>query len=228
MLSYLNQDPSFKKIMENYLQDFTIVKQYLPAGDEYIIPIIAMCVQGMDDLLEEHVQKAVNQNVTEEKILEIIYQLEPIIGLPKVIRALTVIHRVIPELEIDVLNDNQESLMRESLYGRELTRFVQGLPSEVATFLSKQFENHMFTDYYQRSHLSIKERERYLFTAMVVLNIDFQITVRARGSLLAGNTAEDLMWSVVALLPYIGFPLVMNTVQQIHQVNEAWEMERKK
>lgn len=52
------------------------------------------------------------------------------------------------------------------------------------------------------------------------MNVDFQIKAHALGSLKAGNTESELIWTALTLLPYIGFPLVINSVQKIHQANE--------
>lgn len=52
--------------------------------------------------------------------------------------------------------------------------------------------------------------------ALITLNVDFQIKAHARGSLKAGNSEATLIWSALQLLPYVGFPLVINSVQRIH------------
>ncbi|KRL66706.1 carboxymuconolactone decarboxylase [Companilactobacillus versmoldensis] len=52
--------------------------------------------------------------------------------------------------------------------------------------------------------------------ALITLNVDFQINAHARGSLKAGNSESTLIWSAIQLLPYVGFPLVINSVTKIH------------
>ena len=89
-----NTDQHFNAILNNYLKDF----DQTPISKEQraMLPIIAFTVQGISEQVKTYVQAAVDQGVNSEKILEVIYQLEPVVGLGKVQAALAVVHQVIP------------------------------------------------------------------------------------------------------------------------------------
>lgn len=213
MLSYLNQDLKFKEYIKQYLDEFEIIKGKLPKDDEHLIPIIAMCVQGIENLIESKVLLGVESGVDETKILEVIYQLETIVGLPKVIKSLNVIHRVIPSVDYDQLNDNEQS--GTLTYPCELKNIVNNLPHDIGDFLDNQIRNHMLDGFYQRGNLSLKDKERYLFVAMIAMNLEDQILVRVKSSLSVGNSKEELIWAAISLLPYIGYPTIISTINKI-------------
>ena len=87
-------DQQFSAILNDYLKDF----DQTPISKEQraMLSIIAFIVQGVPEQIESYVQAAVYRGVNEEKILEIIYQLEPVVGVGKVQAALKVVYQIIP------------------------------------------------------------------------------------------------------------------------------------
>lgn len=110
--------------------------------------------------------------------------------------------------------------MQENLYGSEIKSLLQDLPDDAGIFIPQALTEHFFNDFYKRQELDIRDRERYELLALITMNVDFQIKAHAHGSLKAGNSESELIWSTIQLLPYIGFPFVINSVQVIHQAAE--------
>ena len=109
-----------------------------------ILPIIAFTVQGIPEQIESYVQAAVDQGINEEKILEVIYQLEPVVGVGKVQAALKVAHQVIPaNRQMQRQNDSQFGKdVQARIYGTEIRNLLTDLPDGAGDFVADHLTNH--------------------------------------------------------------------------------------
>ncbi|HJD09506.1 MAG TPA: carboxymuconolactone decarboxylase family protein [Candidatus Ligilactobacillus faecavium] len=207
-----NTDQHFNAILNNYLKDF----DQIPISKEQraMLPIIAFTVQGISEQVKAYVQAAVDQGVNSEKILGVIYQLEPVVGLGKVQAALAVVHQVIPaNHQMQHQDDPQFGKdVQARIYGTEIRNLLADLPDGAGDFVADHLTNHFFGDFYQHEVLTVAERELYELMALITLNVDFQI----KGCLKAGNSESLIIWTIINMLPYIGFPLVINSIQKVH------------
>ena len=211
-----NSDQEFNTIFNDYLKDFD--QTLISKEQRAMLPIIAFTVQGIPKQIESYVQAAVDQGINEEKILEVIYQLEPIVGVGKVQAALKVAHQVIPaNRQMQRQNDPQFGKdVQARIYGTEIRNLLTDLPDGAGDFVADHLTNHFFGDFYQHKILTVAERELYELMALITLNVDFQIKAHAKGCLKAGNDESLIVWTIINMLPYIGFPLVINSIQKVH------------
>lgn len=213
----------FKKLVSPYVKDVDDHCSAHLQKDRALIPLIAGITQGAISKVAEQVEQALKQQVQPEVILEVVFQLVPVIGLLKVEQALTQIQTVFTKRQISwpqTANNPERDFgaqVQSQLYGTEIKNLLKDLPDEAGTFIPHALTEHFFNDFYKREALTVRDRERYELLALITLNVDFQIKAHARGSLKAGNTESELIWSVIQLLPYVGFPFVINSVQAIHQ-----------
>ncbi|BDR59788.1 carboxymuconolactone decarboxylase family protein [Lactobacillus xylocopicola] len=191
--------------------------------DRVLIPIIASITQGITTALADQVETCLAAGIEPEILLEVVYQLTPVAGTLKVQQALPAIQAVLtkhqfrPSPSATNADENYGASIQADLYGTEIKNLLKDLPDEAGDFVPQALTNHFFNDFYNRSRLDVRDRERYELLALITLNVDFQIKAHARGSLRAGNSESELVWATIQLLPYIGFPLVINSVQVIHQ-----------
>lgn len=191
--------------------------------DRFLIPIIASITQGIIKQLPDQVEQALDNQVKPEVILELVYQLAPVIGTLKVEQALPSIQKVFARHQIQLpltetaTDQDFGAKVQSRLYGTEIKNLLKDLPDEAGQFIPHALTQHFFNDFYKRKTLTVCDRERYELLALITLNVEFQIKAHARGSLKADNTESELIWSVIQLLPYVGFPFVINSVQVIHQ-----------
>lgn len=211
-----NTDQHFNAILNNYLKDFD--QTPISKEQKAMLPIIAFTVQGISEQVKAYVQAAVDQGVNSEKILEVIYQLEPVVGLGKVQAALAVVYQVIPvNHQMQRQDDPQFGKdVQARIYGTEIRNFLADLPDGAGDFVADHLTNHFFGDFYQHEVLTVSERELYELMALTTLNVDFQIKAHAKGCLKAGNSESLIIWTIINMLPYIGFPLVINSIQKVH------------
>lgn len=213
----------FKKLVTPYVTDVNNHCSEHLQKDRLLIPLIASATQGISGEIPNQVEAALNSQVKPEVILETIYQLVPIIGILKVEQALKLVkvaftqHQIsVPLIEVNPDPDFGADVQKQ-LYGTEIKNLLKDLPDSANEFVPQALTEHFFNDYYNRQALDVRDRERYELLALIALNVDFQIKAHARGSLKAGNTESELVWSTIQLLPYVGFPFVINSVQVIHR-----------
>jgi 4-carboxymuconolactone decarboxylase len=218
-----NIEEQFNKLIAPFYTDVNNHCSKHLNNDRKLIPIIASITQGITVSLAEQIEQALAANIAPEIILEMVYQLTPVMGRLKVEQALKIITEVFAQHQIKLakpqvkLDSNFGAKTQAQIYGTEIKQLLKDLPDEAGNFIPQALTNHFFNDFYNRGILSVRDRERYELLALITLNVEFQIKAHARGSLKAGNSESELIWSVIQLLPYIGFPFVINSVQIIHQ-----------
>lgn len=216
-------EEQFQKLSQSYLNDVdSNCAQHLQK-DRFIIPLIASVTQGIMTAVPEQVTNILDANIAPEVLLEVLYQLAPGIGTLKVKQALERVNSVFEERKITLVpveseaDENYGAQVQAQLYGTEIKNLLKDLPDNAGAFIPHALTEHFFNDFYNRKALDVRDRERYELLALITMNVEFQIKAHARGSLKAGNNESELIWSVIQLLPYIGFPFVINSVQVIHQ-----------
>ena len=187
-----------------------------------LIPLIASTVQGMTSAIFDQVTKILDAKIKPEILLEMLFQLTPVIGTLKVEQVQTVFdqRKIVLSSPQIAPDSNYGAKVQENLYGTEIKSLLQDLPDDAGIFIPQALTEHFFNDFYKRKELDVCDRERYELLALITMNVDFQIKAHARGSLKTGNSESELIWSTIQLLPYIGFPFVINSVQVIHQAAE--------
>ncbi|BDR58912.1 carboxymuconolactone decarboxylase family protein [Xylocopilactobacillus apicola] len=214
---------NFNELSASWLNDVDVHCAAHLENDRLIIPLIAGTVQGVTDQIKDLTKKALAAQIKPEVIVEVIYQLAPVAGILRVKAALSEIQQVFDEENLTLppilVEEDPEfgAKVQAEIYGTEIKNLLKDLPAKAGNFIPQALTEHFFNDFYGRKVLSVKERERYELLALITLNVDFQIKAHARGSLKAGNSEAELIWSVIQLLPYVGFPFVVNSVQIIHQ-----------
>lgn len=216
----------FQDLIKNYEADVERNCAKHLQKDRLLIPLIASTVQGTTSAIPEQVANILAAKIKPEVLLEMLFQLAPVIGTLKVEQALEQVQTVFtqqkiifnsPQIEPD---SNYGAKVQKKLYGTEIKSLLQDLPDDAGSFIPHALTEHFFNDFYKRQELDVRDRERYELLALITMNVDFQIKAHARGSLKAGNSESELIWSTIQLLPYIGFPFVINSVQVIHQAAE--------
>ena len=82
----------------------------------------------------------------------------------------------------------------------------------IRTFLSE----HCFGDFYTREGLDLRFRELLTFVFVASLGgADAQVKAHIQGNLGIGNDRARLIATLTALVPYIGYPRVLNALEAI-------------
>lgn len=154
---WLENDPDLKDIENKFVESIQQNTVDLDHGDEQLIPLIAMIVQGTYFTMPDQVSATLKSGVAPEKILEVAYQLEPVIGISKVVSALKEIHQVYLQEQVQVTpakqTDESGIDVQSKLYGTEIKNMLADLPTGSGKMIPAWLTEHFFENYYARTGL---------------------------------------------------------------------------
>ena len=222
-----SDDPELMTILQRFIFGEVFYIGNLSDTTRELITITALATNQTLPQLKAHTVAALNIGVKPVEIREVIYQLAPFIGYPKVLNALDTINSVFKSRGIQLPLGNEGTVSEEQrfekgkeiqypLYGEGMKQNMKDLPGEFAEAIPRVLTETCFGDYYTRGGLDIKTRELMIFCALATLGgADRQMGSHAVGNMKVGNDKETLFSALVQLYPYIGFPRIANAIYAI-------------
>jgi 4-carboxymuconolactone decarboxylase len=222
-----SDDPELMTILQSFIFGEVFYIGNLNDTTRELITITALATNQTLPQLKAHTNAALNIGVKPIEIRDVIYQLAPFIGYPKVLNALDTINSVFKNRGVKLPLQNEATVtetqrfekgkaIQYPIYGEGMKQNMKELPGEFASTLPRILTETCFGDYYTRGGLNIKTRELMIFCALVTLGgADRQLSSHAIGNMKVGNDKETLLSALVQLYPYIGFPRIANAIYSI-------------
>jgi 4-carboxymuconolactone decarboxylase len=224
-----SDDPELMTILQRFIFGEVFYIGNLSDTTRELITITALATAQTLPQLKAHTAAALNIGVKPLEIREVIYQLAPFIGYPKVLNALDTINSVFKSRGIQLPLQNEGTVtegqrfekgkeIQYPLYGEGMKQNMKDLPGEFADAIPRMLTETCFGDFYTRGGLDIKTRELVIFCALATLGgTDRQMASHAVGNMKVGNDKETLLSALVQLYPYIGFPRIANALYAIKE-----------
>lgn len=225
-----SDDPELMTILQRFIFGEVFYIGNLADSTRELITITALVTNQTLPQLKAHTNAALNIGVKPIVIREVVYQLAPFIGYPKVLNALETINSVFKSRKIKLPLQHAATVTEEQrfdkgkahqypLYGDGMKQNMKDLPGEFASALPNMVTETCFGDYYTRSGLDLKTRELMIFCALATLGgTERQVASHGLGNLKVGNDKETLLAALVQLYPYIGFPRIANAIYTIKDI----------
>jgi 4-carboxymuconolactone decarboxylase len=222
-----SDDPELMTILQRFIFGEVFYIGNLSDTTRELITITALATNQTLPQLKAHTNAALNIGVKPIEIREIIYQLAPFIGYPKVLNALDTVNSVFKSRGIKLPLQNEATIadserfdkgkeIQTPIYGEGMKQNMKDLPGEFAEAIPGILTESCFGDFYTRSGLDLKTRELMIFCTLVTLGgADRQLGSHAVGNMKVGNDKETLLSALVQLYPYIGFPRIANAIYAI-------------
>lgn len=171
---------------------------------------------------------ALNVGVTPVEAKELVYQAVPYVGMAKVFDFLHATNEVLKQRGIELPLAAQSTTT-------PATRFDKGLAVEKRAFgekldqlyaqspqdqlhIQKHLSANCFGDYYTRTGLDLKLRELLTFSMLAALGgCEPQLGGHVAASLAVGNDRKVLISTLTQLLPFIGYPRVLNALRIVEE-----------
>src|SRR6478672_11855191 len=223
-----SDDPELMTILQRFIFGEVFYIGNLKETSRELITITALATNQTLPQLKAHTVAALNVGVKPIEIREVIYQLAPFIGYPKVLNALDTINNVFKSRGIQLPLQNEGTVSEEQrfekgkviqypLYGEGMKQNMKDLPGEFADVIPRMLTESCFGDFYTRRGLDIKTRELMIFCALATLGADRQLSSHVIGNLKVGNDKETLISAMVQCYPYVGFPRIANAIYAIKE-----------
>lgn len=222
-----SNDPELMSILQELIFGETFYIGNLDDQTRELITIVVLTTEQTLPQLSAHTQAALNIGISPIQIREVIYQLAPFIGYPKVLNAMEVVNEVFEsrgvKLPLEDRGTVEEGQRFEKgkeeqfpLYGEQMKEYMSDLPEEFAEAIPRLLTESLFGDYYTRQGLEVQTRELMIFCALAVLGgTERQMASHAVGNLKVGNSKETLLSAMVHIYPYVGFPRIANAITTI-------------
>lgn len=225
-------DPELMTMLQRLIFGEVFYAGNLDDRTRELITITALTTNQSLPQLKAHTQAALNIGVSPIEIREVIYQIAPFIGYPKILNALDTVNGVFKSRGIQ-LPLAGKGTVRESerfekgrekqypLYGDAMKEYMKDLPGGLGEVIPRLLTESLFGDFYTREGLDLKTRELLIFCALATLGgTERQMASHAVGNLKVGNSKETLISAMIQLYPYIGFPRISNAISVIKEAKD--------
>ncbi len=215
-----------EKIVNNFINND--IKSNLDERSKYLTLLPALISTDSKEIFKDKLSEAVN-HVDKESLKEAVYQTVPYLGFGKVYPFLVITEEVLGKTEeaSTTTNDNRYSKGLEvqgEIVGKDNLEMLRKNESDDFKFIWDYLASYCFGDFYTRKYLTIKERELITFATLASFqDVSPQLGSHIQANLGAGNSKELLIEVVKNLVPYLGFPRSLNTINLIKKITEKGE-----
>ncbi|MBC5857649.1 carboxymuconolactone decarboxylase family protein [Campylobacter jejuni] len=111
--------------------------------------------------------------------------------------------------------------IQNAIFGEvNITKMIESTPEDKA-FINDFLSANCFGDYYTRTGLDLKTRELLTLVYLISLGgVDNQVKAHMQGNLNMGQSRENLLNIVAALIPYIGYPRALNALNLLDGIKK--------
>lgn len=228
-LTNAGSDPELMNILQKFIFGEVFYTGKLDVKTREMITCVTLATMQTLPQLKAHAAATLNVGVTPVELREAIYQCAPFIGFPKTLNAVNTINEVFKEKGIALPLESKETVQEDErfekgkeiqfpLYGEKMKESLQTLPDGMNEALPRLLTEMCFGDFYTRDGLDVKTRELLSLCVLATLGADRQIESHSRGNIKAGNDKATLVAAMIQCLPYIGFPLALNAIHIIKDI----------
>lgn len=221
-------DPDLYEIVKNFIYGDVAQLGDLTLKQRELITLVVLTVNQQPEILEKHVNAALNIGLTPVEIKEAIYQTAPYAGIPKAVIAAEAANKVFKERNIKLPVESQSTTDESSRYDKGLGTQVKLFGERITNMraaspkgqehICDYLAGHCFGDFYTRNGLDLKTRELLTLCMLATLgDTESQIKGHIQGNLNIGNDKDTMLAAITQCLPYIGFPRTLNAIKYLNE-----------
>lgn len=225
---FLRTDPEFIERFDNFAFDEVLQDTQL-ADHPRFLAILAGLIgcQGITEF-QRMIPAALNFGVSPIEIKEMVYQAVPYLGIGRVLPFLQATNQAFAKQNIALpLNGQATTTIHDRLcagekvqiaiFGTKMQGFAEQGP-QASQHINKWLVDNCFGDYYTRKGLSYQQRELITFCFLAAQGgCEAQLIAHATANIQIGNEQTFLLNILSSLIPYIGYPRVLNGLDCLNQ-----------
>jgi 4-carboxymuconolactone decarboxylase len=207
-----------------------VKKETAEVQDETIVHMVILAAligcQGLE-VFTQKLQEALDAGFSPVIAKEILYQAVPYLGMGKVYPFIQAANEVMTSKGIllplkdqsttadgDRLDKGVEAQM--AIFGKEMRDFWRN------GTINRWLAAHCFGDHYTRGGLDLGQRELVTFCFLAALGgCDRQLSSHIIGNIQIGNDPSVLRSALMASIPYVGYPKMLNAISCLETTVEA-------
>ena len=222
-------DPELIEVFDNFAFDEVIGHDNMEPKNR-VIMIMASTI-GSQALTEFKMMTnaALNLGVTPIEIKEIVYQAVPYVGIAKVLDFIYATNEILTERGIKLPLEGQSTTdsdtrlekglaKQKEIFGDMIDLMYKNSPKDLL-HIQHYLSANCFGDYVTRNGLDVKTREMVTLSFLIALGgTESQIKGHIRGNTNVGNDRQSLINLMTQLLPYVGYPRILNAISCLNEV----------
>lgn len=222
-------DPELIEVFDNFA--FDEILSYGNLNKKTRLMVILGSLIASQSLSEYKVmlEGALNVGVNPIEVKEIVYQAVPYVGIAKVFDFIHATNEILESKGVKLPLEGQSTTspetryergleVQKSIFGDVIDKMYEESP-ENQVHIQKYLSANCFGDYYTRNGLDVKTRELLTFAMILSLGgCEPQLKGHIQGNLNVGNNKKTLLSAVTQLLPYIGYPRTLNTINCLNEI----------
>lgn len=222
-------DPELVEVFDNFA--FAEVLEYGNLDIRTRLMVILASMIASQALGEYKVMLvgALNAGVTPVEVKEIVYQAVPYVGIAKVYDFIHATNEILESRGVALPLEGQSTTSPETrrqkglevtveIFGNVLEQLAENSP-ENQKHIPEYLAANCFGDFITRSGIDLKTRELLTFSMLLSLGgCESQLKGHVQGNLNLGNDKDALLSVLTQLLPYVGYPRMLNALSVLNQV----------
>jgi 4-carboxymuconolactone decarboxylase len=224
-------DPELIEVFDNFAFDEVLRHSSLDTRTRLMVQLGSAIASQAVREYRVMLGAALTAGVTPVEIKEIVYQAVPYVGMAKVFDFLHATNEVFQERGVVLPLPPQSTTTSENRAEKGLAVQKEIVGSDVIDRLyasSPKDQMHIqqflsancFGDHLTRTGLDLRTRELLTFSMLVSLGgCDAQVKGHVAANLHVGNDRATLIDVVTQLLPFIGYPRMLNGLRAVDEVN---------
>jgi 4-carboxymuconolactone decarboxylase len=222
-------DPELIEVFDNFAFDDVIKHDSMDARTR-VMMILASTI-GSQSLTEFRMMAnaALNIGVTPVEVKEVVYQAVPYVGIAKVIDFIYAANEIFVERGIPMPLEGQSTtdrsnryekglVLQKQIFGDMIDQLYKNSPKDLL-HIQEYLSANCFGDYVSRSGLDIKTREMVTLSFLIAMGgTESQMKGHIRGNANVGNDRQSLIDLMTQLLPYVGYPRMLNAINCLNEI----------
>ncbi|MFE3582827.1 carboxymuconolactone decarboxylase family protein [Streptomyces vinaceus] len=217
-----------------FVVEFAYGDVYSRAGldlrERELSTVAALAAQGdAAPQLEFHIGAALHVGVRPEEVIEALIHIVPFMGFPRALNAVAVARKVFADrgvsFEPPVMDDPRDRYLRGTqklveIDGHHGLEVIESL-KDIAPDLGRFIVEFTFGDVYHRPWLSPRRRQLVTVAALTAFGDTApQLRVHIGAALNVGLSPAQVVETLIHVVPYAGFPRVLNAIGVAREVFE--------
>ncbi|MBC1664172.1 carboxymuconolactone decarboxylase [Listeria welshimeri] len=229
--SFLQTDPEFIERFDNFAFDEVIHQDDLEENTRFLAILAGLIgCQGIEEF-NTMIPAAINFGVTPIEIKEIVYQSVAYLGIGRVFPFLKATNQRFGDMGISLPLEGQATTKIDerlsageeaqiAILGEQMKGFAHQGPIE-SRHINKWLVDNCFGDYYTRTGLNYQQRELITFCFLAAQGgCEPQLRSHVEANIRIGNSKKFLINVLSTLVPYLGYPRVLNGLKCVNQAEE--------
>ncbi len=226
-----SNDPEFFDIFTGFTTGEVLKECMLPQRSMMLVILASLITSRSLREYKIMVNQAINLiGITPIEIKEVLYQSIPYVGISGMFKFLEETNNVFKINNIKLPLEPQSTVTKDNriqkgyekqveIFGKEtIDSMIENAPKGQEHF-QKFLQGYCFGDFYTRTGLDVKDRELVTFSIIATLGgCENQLRGHVQGNLNVGNDKKTLVGATTILMPYIGFPRTLNTLNIINEI----------